>query len=153
MDSGRKPRKPSRITTLFKRKKLRQQIPSPQTTPVQSHPPSDAKSGDRQRTRIRYFESVKLLGDAIKANQDKWGLFDFPELKGEPEDFNDSQFREKINTVMYAQRNDIIDQTAWEKCRHAVQCAFTAFSPFAKNFLTITKNIQAVSVILCLSHL
>jgi len=161
MDSGQKARKRYRISTLFKRKEQKQPTPSPQTTSVQTndslapspHPPSDAKTGDGQRTRTRYFDSVKLLEDAVKVNQDKWGSFDFPELDGEPKDFNDAQFREKINTVINAQRKNIIDQTAWEKCRHAAQCAFTAFSPFAKNFLTIAANIQAVFVILCLSHL
>ena len=155
MSSNRKPRKPNRIITLFKRKDQRQEIPCPQTTSVQtSHsleqslPPSDAKTGDRQRTRTRYFDSAKLLGDVIKANREKWGSFDFPELKGEPEDFDDSQFREKINIVMDARKTDINDETAWAKCKHAVQCAFTAFSPFAKHFLTIAKDVQAVCTFL-----
>ena len=161
MDSGRKPRKRNRISTLFKRQAQRQRTPSPHaTTAVQTndslaqspHPPSDAKTGDRQRTRTRYFDSAKLLEDAVKANEGKWGSFDFPELRGEPEDFDDSQFREKINTVIDARKNDINDQNAWAECRHAVQCAFTAFSPFAKNFLTIARNVQAVFVVPCLSH-
>jgi|SRR5579862_2362723 len=160
MDTGQKPRKRNRISNLFKRKEQTQRTPSPHTTSVQTndllvqkpHPPSDAKTGDRQRTRTRYFESAKLLEDAVKANEDKWGSFEFPELKGEPADFDDSQFREKINTVIDARRNDINDQKAWAKCRNAIQCAFTAFSPFAKNFLTITINVQAVFVVPCLSH-
>jgi hypothetical protein len=155
MDSGQKPRKRNLISTLLKRKGQTQRTPSPHTTSVKTNdslapsprPPSDAKTGDRQGTRTRYFDSAKVLEDAVKANEDKWGSFDFPELKGEPEDFDDSQFREKINTVIDARKNDVHDQNAWAKCRNAVQCAFTAFSPFAKNFLTIATNVQAVFVV------
>ena len=120
---------------------------------MQRPPPSDAKTGDRQRTRARYLDAAKLLEEAVKAYEGRWGSFDFPELKGEPKDFDDSLFREKINTVMDARKNEVNDQTAWAKCRHAVQCAFTAFSPFAKHFLTIAKECQAVFAIPCLSHL
>ena len=151
MDDGQRLRKRDRIISLFKR---REQTPQPSPTPttstdstVQCPPPSDAKTGDRQRTRARYLDAVKLLEEAVKAYQGRWGSFDFPELKGEPENFEDSLFREKINTVMDARKNDVSDQTVWAKCRDAVQCAFTAFSPFAKNFLTITKEGQAVFVI------
>lgn len=94
-----------------------------------------------------------MLEETVKAYEGRWGSFEFAELKGEPEDFNDSLFRDQINTLMDARRNDVSDQTTWEKCRHAVQCAFTAFSPFAKNFLTIMKEGQAVRVIPRLSHL
>ena len=168
MDNTRKPRKRNPIITLFKRKGETQRtpslhtpsVPSPHTTPVHTndllvqrpHPPSDAKAGDRQRTRTRYFDSAKLLEHAVKANEDKWGSFDFPELKGEPEDFDDSQFREKINTAIDARKKDVNDQNAWATCRNAVQCAFTAFSPFAKNFLTIATNAQSVLVIPRLSY-
>ena len=66
-------------------------------------PPSDAKTGDRQRTRERYLDAAKLLEEAVKAYEGRRGSFDFPELKGEPEDFDD---REKINTVMDARRSE-----------------------------------------------
>jgi len=156
MDSGQNPPRRHRISTIFRRREQTQRTASPQPTSAQTddslaqspHPSSDAKTGDGQRTRTRYFDSAKLLEDAVKANDQKWGSFHFPELKGEPEDFDDSQFREKINNIMDARKNDINDETAWAKCKHAVQCAFTAFSPFAKHFLTIAKEVQAVCTFL-----
>src|SRR5271156_4073262 len=120
MDSSRNPRKRDRITSLFKRKEQTQQ---PNDLITRPPPPSDAKTGDRQRTRARYLDAAKLLEEAVKANEARWGPFDFPELKGEPENFDDSLFREKINAVMDAHKNEINDQTAWVKCRHVVQCA------------------------------
>jgi hypothetical protein len=78
--------------------------------------------------------------------------FDFPELNGEPEDFNDSLFREKMNAVMDARESVVTDRSAWARCKHAVQCAFTAFSPFAKHFLIIAKEGQAVFAKGYLSH-
>ena len=156
MDSGQKPPRRHHISTIFRRREQTQRTASPQPTSAQTddslaqspHPSSDAKTGDGQRTRTRYFDSAKLLEDVVKANNDKWGSFHFPELKGEPEDFDDSQFREKINNIMDARKNDINDETAWAKCKPAVQCAFTAFSPFAKHFLTIAKEVQAVCTFL-----
>ena len=90
-----------------------------------------------------------MLQEAIKSYEGQWGSFDFPELRGEPEDFDDSLFREKIATVMDAWDSDVKDKSGWETCKHAVQCAFTAFSPFAKHFLTIAKEGQAVFAIDC----
>jgi hypothetical protein len=75
---------------------------------------------------------------------EKWGAFDFPELTGEPEGFNDSQFKDKINAVMQSRKQALKDLSGWKKCEHAVQCAFTAFSPFAKNFLIIAKEGEQV---------
>jgi hypothetical protein len=155
MDS-KKPRKRDLVISLFKRKEPK---PSPQSTSSQTNdslvrhpPPSDAKTADRERARAKYLDSVKLLEKAVKSNEDRWGSFDFPGLKGEPEDVDDSLFREKINTVMDARKNEVNDRTAWAKCMHAVQCAFTAFSPFAKNFLTIAKEGQAVFTARRISH-
>ena len=151
MNNGSKPRKRDRLISLFMQKKQTQPTSSSQSTSVHTddsierrHPSSDAKTGDRQRSRERYLAAAKLLEETLKTHEDKWGLFRFPQLNGEPEGFNDSLFREKINTVLEARRNDVKDQTAWAKCRDAVWCAFTAFSPFAKNFLTIVNQSQGV---------
>jgi hypothetical protein len=149
MDNDQRPRKRDRIKFWSKQKDQRQQKPPSQTTALQT---SDENTGDQQRTRTRYLDATKLLEEAVQAYGDTWGSFDFPDLKGEPENFGDSQFREKINTVMDAWKYEINDQTAWAKCRGAVQCAFTAFSPFAKNFLTIAKEGQAVFPTPCHSH-
>jgi hypothetical protein len=105
----------------------------------------ETRKGREQDTLIQ-SNHLKMQSNA------KWGSFDFPELTGKPKNFDDSWFKEKINTVMNARKNDINDQTAWAKCRHPVQCAFPAFSPLAKIFLIIATNVQAVSVIPCFSY-
>lgn len=101
--------------------------------------------GDNERTRARYMEATKHLEKAVMQDTQKWGSFDFPELQGEPEDFNDSRFIDKINNIMEAQKNKVRDRGTWEKCRDALRCAFSAFSPFAKNFLTIASEVTTVS--------
>jgi hypothetical protein len=102
---------------------------------------------------VKRAEPWTLAKSPENAIEGRWGSFDFPELKSEPKDFDDSLFREKVNTVMDARKNEALDQTAWTKCRHAIQCAFTAFSPLAKHFLTITKEGQAVFATSYLSYL
>ena len=149
-DNGQKPRKRDRFKGLFKRKDQPQQAPSPQTSgdvTKQHAMPSDANTGERQRTRARYLDAAKLLGETIKMYEGQWGSFDFPELNGEPEDFDDSLFREKINAVIDARESAVMDGKAWARCKHAAQCAFAAFSPFAKHFLLIAKEGQAVFAI------
>lgn len=99
---------------------------------------------DRERTRERYSEASQLLQDAVKGHQ-KWGVFEFPEITGEPEGFNDSWFKDKINEVLKSRKEAMQKLSGWGKYEHLIQCAFTAFSPFAKNFLTIAKEAQQVS--------
>jgi len=149
MHSALKPRKGDRFKAFFKRKDQPLTTPSSQATSAQTSGlpgPSDANTGDRQRTRAKYVHATKFLGETIKSYEGQWGSFDFPELSGEPDDFDDSLFREKINAVMDAQESAVTDKHAWARCKHAVQCAFTAFSPFAKHFLIIAKEGQAVSM-------
>ena len=159
MDSWQEPQKPNRLKSFFERKEHTQHSLSSQRTPsrssasvVQRPGSSEAITEDRQRTISRYFDAAKLLEETVKVIGSRWGSFDFPELNGEPEDFNDSLFSEKICAVMDARKSNISNKTAWRTCRHAVQCAFTAFSPFAKNFLTIAKDPQPVILpFLCFS--
>jgi hypothetical protein len=139
---------------MFKKK---ERTSSPQSTSIptdltQHPPPINAETGDTERARRKYLDSVKLLEEAIKSNEDTWGSFNYPELKGEPKDLDDSLFREKINAVIDARKSAVNDRNALAKCKNTVQCAFTAFSPFARNFLTIAKDVQAVFAIPYFSH-
>jgi len=100
--------------------------------------------GDRRRVKARYKAAATLLRESIESCQSNWESFDFQELSDEPEDFNDAQFRNKINLALASKEDSIKDRTASSKCRYTVECIFTALSPFAKNFLTIAKEGQAV---------
>ena len=143
MDGPQKPRT-SRggVNNMFKRRGLAPEAAS--TTPTAAPYEETAEVfGDRERSRERYREASQLLHDAVKG-KDKWGAFDFPDLKGEPEGFCDSEFKNKINAVLQSRKESMQGLSGWKKCEHAVQCAFTAFSPFAKNFLTIAKEALQV---------
>ena len=136
------PRAGASINNMFKRRRLAPEAAS--TTPTATPRQETAEVfGDRERSRERYREASQLLHDAVKG-KDKWGAFDFPDLKGEPEGFSDSEFKNKINAVLQSRKEAMQGLSGWRKCEHAVQCAFTAFSPFAKNFLTIAKEAQQV---------
>jgi hypothetical protein len=120
----------------------------PQTSsPKANQQPTTAteESLDRRMTKLRYVESAKALQSAVQGRTE-WGSFEFPELQGEPEKFDDSQFRDRIHQSLEAQRSSIKDQMIWGKCRQAVQSMFTALSPFARNFITIAKEGQSVSI-------
>jgi len=150
METGRKPRKRDRFRSWISGNKTTAESTEvhPASTQTTHESPHHIKSdyGDRQRTNERYLEAVALLQYEVKARQEHGDFqsFDFLELIGEPEQFNDSQFREKINLAMEARRGAIKDQGAWSKCKNAVECIFVALSPFAKNFLSIAQNAQSV---------
>lgn len=148
MESGQKPRKS--FTSLFKRKEQASQTPL--TTASQSEKGSPASgvpgSPDRQRTKARYLGAVKALEEAIKGHEKQWGSYDFPELGGEFENFNTPQLKDKISEALEARERQMGDRKAWGKFRHAIECVFTAFTPFARNFITIAKEVQSVIVVL-----
>jgi hypothetical protein len=152
MESGRKQRK-----SLFKRKEQKEQAtPQAPRTTSQTNQPSATPvldSPDTQRTKARYIAAAKALDEVVKGHESQWGSFDFPELRGELTDFNNSQFKDKINEVLQARKLQVkLDRTEWRKCTHALECVFTAFSPLAKNILTIAKESQSVSRLLEFSH-
>jgi hypothetical protein len=154
MDTSRKTKKPNRLSLLFKRnKEILSRKASPQDS-QQTAACTDAQvPGDKERTVRRYIEATKLLEGVVKGQEGRWKVFDFPELKGEPDEFNDALFKDKLNLAMEAKRNAIKNQTAWDKCKHIVQCSCTALSPFAKNFLLIAKegsSVRTISTILSL---
>jgi hypothetical protein len=170
MDSAQKPRKPDRVKAFFRPIPKEPSVspstgtPTSETTSAadasdptlvpqldvsqsrkeEPDPPGSLDFQDNERCKKRYFDAVKLMEEAVKGGRPEWGSFDFPELKGEFENFNDSQFREKIASAMEAREDKVKNRGAWSKCGHAVQCAFTAFSPFAKTFLTIAQQGQSV---------
>jgi hypothetical protein len=70
VDNGQKPQKRDLFKTLFKRKD-KAQTQSPQTlipsSDVITGPrPSHTNTGERQRTRAKYLDAAKLLGETIK---------------------------------------------------------------------------------------
>jgi hypothetical protein len=150
MNTGQIPKTRSRIKAIFGLQKEKGVAPvqnsahttSNQTAQLTS--PSVVLFTDQIRTIERYRQAANLLEEAAKGRDDFWGAFNFPQLKGEPEDFSDSLFRDRMNTVLEARKNVVENQSAWMKCNHAMQCAFTAFSPFAKHFLAIAKEGQSV---------
>jgi hypothetical protein len=151
-ESGQKPRKRARLTGIFKRNKKTPAEPVPtSSTPFINQGSSDSsveESKDRQATKARYAEAAKLLENAVKGREKRWGSFELPELTGEPKDSDDLEFKEKLHLAFEAQRSKFKDQSAWAKSRRFVECIFTALSPFAKTFLHIAKEGQSVSALL-----
>ena len=110
----------------------------------QTSQPVNNDYDDRQRAENRYKEAANQLKEAIKIRKGPWGSCDFEELNGEPEGFDDLQFKNKINGTLILMETSIKDRKGWSKFMYAVECVFTTFSPFAKNFLMVAKDIQSV---------
>lgn len=127
------------------------EIPPPREFNEETPNPTKFDSDDKQRTTDRYIEASNLLYEAIKGRESQWGTFEFPELSGELESFNVSQFKDNINNIIESRRANVKRSSSWGKCEHAIQCFFTAFSPFAKSFLRIAAEGQSVSPFMTIS--
>ena len=86
---------------------------------------------------------MSLLEDALKSGNEKWGNFEIPKFEGELENMNQGEFKEKLEGLcqLYSQKRK---GNALAQCAHAIECCFTAFTPFAKNFLSIAKEAAQV---------
>jgi hypothetical protein len=124
-------------------------IPSPITSPTSSQESQGSQAvtndyNDRQRAMDRYQKAGEQLKEAIKLHKGPWSSLDFEELGKEPERIDDSQFKNKINSVLASREKLIDDRNGWSKFTYAVECVFTSFSPFAKNFINATMGAQSV---------
>jgi hypothetical protein len=99
---------------------------------------------DRRETTQRFLKASQSLGEALdKCRIDGMGTIDFPELSGEPDQF-DSRFREKVNTILESRREAAKDKSVFAKAGDIINGLYTAVSPFAKNFLSVAIQGQSV---------
>jgi hypothetical protein len=104
--------------------------------------PINADYNDRERAQRRYEKAATQLKDAIKSQKGPGNSsFDFSD---DAEDFDDVQFKNKINAMLISREKSVKDRNGWAKFRNIVECVFTAFSPFAKNFLIVAQEAQSV---------
>jgi hypothetical protein len=109
----------------------------------QSVPQTDS-FGDRRRTEIRYKEAAKELTESLKLRRTNWESFEVPKFTDISEDDLIPQLRRQINTIWVTRKDTFKDRNLWSKGKNIMERAFIAMSPFAKNFLRIAKQGQAV---------
>jgi hypothetical protein len=151
MEGNQKPRKESRIRALFSHRKPASPSPA-QPSSSQSSPASPSRSmesADTQKTRNRYNDAVKFLQDTIEARGgERWRDLHLSKFGDEMEHFHDLQLRDQIDETLKILNISIEDQGILGKCRHIIQCMFTALSPLAKNFLAVaTTGSNVFSII------
>jgi hypothetical protein len=153
MEGGNDPKHPTRnrMNAWFKRK-VGASHTHPQALSI-SGLSAVAESADRRRALTRYAEAAKLLEDAVKGRKDQRGSLAITKLSGEFEKMDDSQFKNMLDSVLEANEYAVEDRTALAKCKYAIRCCFTAFSPFAKTFLSIAAQGSAVHSFQILSSL
>lgn len=102
--------------------------------------PSDP-FGDRKATEERYKTAAKQLEGALKCRRANWKAFDIPTVSLDITT-NDPvpQLREQIQSVLEARKALMENRDFWAKGKSIVERAFTAMSPFAKNFLVIAQH-------------
>jgi len=139
---SQKPRSASRVSAFFRRGRSPATLGQP-ASGDNTQAPVPSPYADKGRARDRYLKAVSLLEDALKGRNEKWGNFEIPKLEGELENVNPEEFRGKVEALCksYSVKRDL---NAFGKCAHAVECCFTAFAPFAKNFLAIAKESSQV---------
>lgn len=144
METGPHENRLQRLTAKFKRPSRRSSPAPPQSTSAgPAH--SESTYDDRTRVQRRYENAVKKLEDVLQYRKDGWKSFDLdtPDAKA-PATFDDAVFQTKLNAVLKAHADSIMDKKGWQKFTHAIESAYTIFSPFAKNFLSVALNAQSV---------
>jgi hypothetical protein len=101
--------------------------------------------GDRAQTEKRYQSASQELTDALQIPRIKWGSFAVPTLDSLETNDPLPQLREYILKILEAREQKTKDKGLWSRCKSSVESAFTATSPFAKNFLIVANNAQSVS--------
>jgi hypothetical protein len=114
-----------------------------QPNPAQSSPAQEIYD-DHTRVQRRYEEAVGKLKDALQYRKDGWDPPEFELPDAKTENFDDATFQDYLNDVLKAREESIADPKGWGKFEHTIQTVFTIFSPFAKNFLNVAINAQAV---------
>jgi hypothetical protein len=124
-----------------------------QSSVTQSNPVQSSTSGsnpaqeiydDHTRVQRRYEEAVGKLKDALQYRKDGWDSLDFDIPDAKTDSFDDATFQDHLNDILKAREESMADKTVWGKFGRTVQTVFTVFSPFAKNFLNVAINAQAV---------
>ena len=144
MDAGHHKNRLQRLTAKFKRPSRQSYPARPQLTSSEPARPESAYD-DHTRVQRRYEDAVKKLEDALQYRKDSWESFDLdiPDAKA-PTTFDDAAFQTKLNAVLAAREDSIMDKKSWQKFTHAIESAYTVFSPFVKNFLSVAINAQSV---------
>jgi hypothetical protein len=147
MKSGLKPRKRDRLRFLFSKNEPLSSLINARSVqpPVQNTPTAGEAYGDRERAKVRYLDAERLLEEAVKRHGDRCKFFDFSETTGEPEDFNDARFKDKINSTLASLKSEVNSQNAWERFEYGIQRLLAFFGPFLKNILIIAKECQSVT--------
>jgi hypothetical protein len=140
-DAPQKPRTKSRIPRLF-----RGESKSAPALLRNQHDPIPAS--DKERAIERYSKATALLEEALRPSDrnDKWGNFEIPKLEGEFEKVNPTEFKQKLESLCQVYSAKMHEKRNWiKKGAHVLECCYMAFSPFAKNFLSIGKEAAQVS--------
>jgi hypothetical protein len=122
-------------------------VPTATLAPSSSIPgPSTPRDLDTTNVMLRYERAREKLQVSLKAARNEWGSFDFAVLSAIPED-DVARLQGEINKVLDARKEAKDNPTKWRMCKGIVENVFTAMSPFAKNFLSVTKDAAQVLLI------
>jgi len=119
-----------------------QPVPSTSRDDKDSHQPVNRGLGDYERTILRYVKAVEQLKKSLDLGRASWEGFTFPEVEGVSETI--TQMRGELETALNAWKLSRDHPDLWSKAKHMAAQVFTATSPFFKNFLSVTRNVQSV---------
>ena len=109
------------------------------------HVDHNLKTGDRKRTLLKYETAVTELRAAIKLARPGWEEFQFPDFDniseiGDGLDRLQNNIEKKLNAV----KKPVGTSSSWNTVKNITGRLAVAMTPFAKNFLAISKEAQPV---------
>jgi len=114
--------------------------------PVKGEAKNESRTGltDSERTKLRYEKAVIQLKESLELGRTRWKEFTFPDSHLVPKTI--SQMREELEKTLRLWKFSKENPDLWSKSKRMVAQAFTATSPFVKNFLTVAINAQQVAL-------
>ena len=108
-----------------------------------SVPEDTGPKGDLARTLSRYQAALDTMKNALKDDRRSgWGSFDLPELNAVGDQAGVKEIKERVDLVLEAKHKG--KEKIASKVNNFVEQIFLTMAPFAKNFLTVAKEAQAV---------
>lgn len=119
-------------------------ITTPDRRPATERPQTQAvpsRSGDRDRTEMRYKEAVEQLKRSCTLRTKVWKTFDIPDFQNLTDLVNPiSELRKEITKTLDARDVFFKDGGFWSKAKQVAERIFIATIPFAKIVLSVAKE-------------
>jgi len=129
-------------------------VPQSETSVSAQVPPNGSLSSagsvsgdfDTDRSKERYRKACDDLEEMLETYRQHWDTSELPNLDNLPENEDISMLQKEIANYFAARERSQQNKSAWSTIKGIIEKGYTALSPFAKTFLSVAGQADAVRV-------